>query len=164
MDSEYEQLKSDVLDEMEAIEQTLKDLTSIKNDLVPDKIDNTLKAAIGTFLMNFYVGIENIIKRISKVYYQKMPIGHSWHKELLDLSYNPPQGEIPIFDKSIVDRLNPYRGFRHVFISGYGFKLRLELMTSLINNVDSLWIDIKKAIDEFWNKLALTVKNSDNTV
>jgi hypothetical protein len=34
MDSEYEQLKSDVLDEIESIEQTLKDLTSIKKNLV----------------------------------------------------------------------------------------------------------------------------------
>ncbi len=37
--------------------------------------DNPQKAAIGTFLMNFYVGIENIIKRISKEYYQNLPKG-----------------------------------------------------------------------------------------
>lgn len=164
MDSEYEQLNSDVLDEIEAIEQTLEDLTSIKKNLIPDKVDNTQKAAIGTFLMNFYVGIENIIKRISKVYYQKIPRGHSWHKKLLDLSYNPPQGKIPIFDESIVDKLNPYRGFRHVFVSGYGFKLRIELMISLIDNVDPLWIDIKNSIDEFWNKMTLTGKDPDNNV
>jgi hypothetical protein len=156
MEIKYEQLKSDVVDEIEAIEQALKDLIIVRNNLIPGKVDNTQKAAIGTFLMNFYVGIENIIKRISKVYYQKIPLGHSWHKELLDLSYNPPQGKIPIFDESIVDRLNPYRGFRHVFVSGYGFKLRIELLTSLINNIDSLWLDIRKSIDEFWNKLALT--------
>ena len=163
MESKYELLKSDVLDEIEAIEQALKDLTSVKNNLVPEKIDNTQKAAIGTFLMNFYVGVENIVKRISKVYYQKIPWGRSWHKELLDLSHKPPQGKIPIFNISIVDRLNPYRGFRHVFISGYGFKLRLELLTSLINNIDPLWADIKKAIDEFWNKLQiLTVKTPDS--
>ena len=161
MEVKYEQLKSDVLDEIDAIEQALKELITVKNNLIPGKIDNTQKAAIGTFLMNFYVGIENVIKRISKVYYQKIPQGHSWHKELLDLSYKPPQGKVPIFDESIVDRLNPYRGFRHVFVSGYGFKLRIELMTSLINNVDSLWLDIKKSIDEFWNKL-LPVKNPDD--
>jgi hypothetical protein len=153
METKYEQLKADVLDEIEAIEQALKDLASVKEKLAPDKIDNTQKAAMGTFLMNFYVGVENIVKRISKVYYQKIPRGHSWHKELLDLSYNPPGGKIPIFEISIVERLNPYRGFRHVFISGYGFKLRLELMTSLINNIDPLWVDIKKAINAFWGKL-----------
>ena len=158
MESKYEQLKLDVLDEIEKIEQVLKDLTEVNVDLAPGKVNNTQKAAIGTFLMNFYVGVENIVKRISKVYYKKVPMGHSWHKELLDLSYKPPPEKFPVFDKGIVDRLNPYRGFRHVFISGYGFKLRLELMTSLIDNIDSLWSDIKKAVDEFWNKLDLNAK------
>jgi hypothetical protein len=153
MTGKYKQLKEDVRDEIEAIEHVLIDLSSININLDPDKIDNTQKAAIGTFLMNFYVGIENIIKRISKEYYQNMPKGESWHKELLDLSYNPPQGKRPIFDKMIVDRLNPYRGFRHLFVSGYGFKLRLELMTSLISNIEPLWIDIKKDVETFWGKL-----------
>lgn len=153
MEKKYKQLKADVLDEIEAIEQVLKDLSFLKNTLDSDKIDNVQKAAIGTFLMNFYVGIENIIKRISKEYYQTMPKGNSWHKELLDLSYAPPPGKSPIFNQNIIDKLNPYRGFRHVFVSGYGFKLRLKLTTSLINNIESLWTDIKKAIEEFWTKL-----------
>jgi len=146
MEWKCEQLKEDVLDEMEAIEQVLKDLSSLKNNLSSNKIDNIQKAAMGTFLMNFYVGVENIIKRISKEYYQNMPKGDSWHKELLDLSHNPPQGKSPVFDKNIVDRLNPYRGFRHLFVSGYGFKLRIDLMTSLINNIEPLWIDIKSEV------------------
>lgn len=153
MEGKYEQLKEDVLDEMEAIEQVLKDLSSLKNNLSSNKIDNTQKAAMGTFLMNFYVGVENIIKRISKEYYQYTPKGDSWHKELLDLSHNPPQGKNPVFDKNIVDRLNPYRGFRHLFVSGYGFKLRIDLMTSLINNIEPIWIDIKSDVEKFWDNL-----------
>ncbi|MBU1290725.1 hypothetical protein KKB17_03755 [bacterium] len=153
MGNKYKQLKADVLDEIEAIEQVLKDLSFLKNTLGSNKIDNVQKAAIGTFLMNFYIGIENIIKRISKEYYQTMPKGNSWHKELLYLSHTPPHGKSPLFNQNIIDKLNPYRGFRHVFVSGYGFKLRFKSMTSLINNIESLWADIKKAIEEFWTKL-----------
>ena len=152
MQKKYEQLKADVLDEIEGIEQVLKDLSSLESNLDSDKIDNVQKAATGTFLMNFYVGVENIIKRISKEYYQTMPKGNSWHKELLD-SCTPPLGKKPILDKNIVDRLNPYRGFRHLFVSGYGFTLRMELMSSLINNIEPLWTDIKKAVEKFWDKL-----------
>ncbi|MBU2600147.1 hypothetical protein KJ849_06200 [bacterium] len=112
MQRKYEQLKIDVLDEIEAIEQVLKDLSFLKDNLDPNKIDNIQKSAIGTFLMNFYVGVENIVKRITKEYYQAMPKGNSWHKELLDLSHTPPQGKNPIFNQDIVNRLNPYRGFR----------------------------------------------------
>ncbi|MFH1612598.1 MAG: hypothetical protein ABIB46_02520 [bacterium] len=75
MKKKYEQLKADVLDEIEEIEQVLKNLSFLKNNLIPKKIDNVQKAAIGTFLMNFYVGIENIIKRITKEYYQSIPKG-----------------------------------------------------------------------------------------
>jgi hypothetical protein len=82
-----------------------------------------------------------------------MPKGDSWHKELLVLSYHPPQGKNPVFTQDIVDRLNPYRGFRHLFTSGYGFRLRPELMSSLINNIEPLWNDIKKALEEFREKL-----------
>ncbi len=39
MEEKYEQLKEDVLDEIEEIEQVLKDLSSLNNNLVPDKID-----------------------------------------------------------------------------------------------------------------------------
>jgi len=46
---------------------------------------------MGTYLMNFYSGIENILKRISKEYYLTVPKGESWHKELLILSSNPPK-------------------------------------------------------------------------
>ena len=153
MEKTVEQLKADVLDEIEAIEQVLKDLSFLKSNLESDETDTVQKAAVGTFLLNFYVGIENIVKRISKEYYQTMPKGSSWHKELLDLSHTPPQGKTPVFSRDIADRLNPYRGFRHLFVSGYGFNLRLELMASLIDNIELLWADIKKAIEEFWNKL-----------
>jgi len=153
MEKKCEQLKTDVLDEIEAIEQVLKDLSCFTKKVNTDKIDTPQKAAIGTFLMNFYIGVENIIKRISKEYYQSMPKGDSWHKELLVLSYHPPQGKNPVFTQDIVDRLNPYRGFRHLFTSGYGFRLRPELMSSLINNIEPLWNDIKKALEEFREKL-----------
>lgn len=153
MENKYGQLKSDVYDEIDAIEQTLHELSTLRAQIDITSIDNVQKAAIGTFLMNFYVGVENIIKRISKVYYKKIPMGHSWHKELLELSFNPPEGKLPIFEKNLVEKLTPYLGFRHVFVSGYGFKLKIELMSSLIDNSDSVWDEIRKEIDRFWDSL-----------
>jgi hypothetical protein len=46
-----------------------------------------------------------------------------------------------------------YRGFRHVFVSGYGFKLSWRRMSKLIDDVDPLWTDIKKSIDKFFDKI-----------
>ena len=153
MKAQYEELKEDVLDEEKAIEETLERLYEVRHNFDYQKKDYLTEPAMGTYLMNFYNGIENILKRISKKYYLTMPKGESWHKELLVLSFNPPEGKIPVFNQDMVSRLHPYRNFRHRFISGYGFQLKGEKMLELIDNIESLWIDIKRAISEFWDKL-----------
>jgi len=134
-------------------DETIERLLKAKENFNPKKQDNFTEPAMGTYLMNFYNGIENILKRISKEYYLIMPQGNSWHKELLNLSYNAPEGKIPIFDQTMVERLIPYKNFRHRFISGYGFQLKGEKMLELIDHVELLWSDIKKAISGFFNRL-----------
>jgi len=153
MKKEYKELYEDVQDEVKAIEETLERLREIKNKFDPQVKDYCLEPAMGTYLMNFYNGVENILKRISKEYYHAMPKGDSWHKELLILSCNPPKGKSAIFSQSIVEKLNPYRNFRHRFVSGYGFQLKGEKMLELIDNIGPLWDDIKKAIADFWDRL-----------
>lgn len=153
MKDKYKTLREDILDEEKAIKETLERLFKVRNNFVPNKEDYSAEPAMGTYLMNFYNGIENILKRISKNYYLTMPKGENWHKELLTLSFNPPSDKIAIFNQNIVERLHSYRNFRHRFISGYGFQLKGEKMLELIDNIESLWNDIKKAISDFWDKL-----------
>ena len=90
MKEEYKELREDVLDEEKAIEEILERLSSVRNKFDPKVKDYLTEPAMGTYLMNFYNGIENILKRITKEYYLVMPKGESWHKELLILSSNPP--------------------------------------------------------------------------
>ncbi|MDP2788482.1 MAG: hypothetical protein Q8O46_00310 [bacterium] len=153
MKEEYKELKEDVLDEQKAIDETIERLFGAKEKFDPQKQDYLTEPAMGTYLMNFYNGIENILKRVSKEYYLVIPKGNSWHKELLILSYNAPEGKIPIFDQGLAERIIPYKNFRHRFISGYGFQLKGEKMLELIDNVELLWDDIKEAISGFFNKL-----------
>lgn len=153
MKEQYEELKEDVLDEEKAIDETIERLREIRGKFDPRKQDNLTEPAMGTYLMNFYNGIENILKRVSKEYYLIMPKGNSWHKELIVLSYDAPEGKIPIFDQGLAERIIPYKNFRHRFISGYGFQLKGEKMLELIDNAGPLWDDMKKAISEFFNKL-----------
>jgi len=153
MKKEYKELYEDVLDEVGAIEETLERLREIRNKFEPQAKDFCIEPAMGTYLMNFYNGVENILKRISKEYYQTMPKGESWHKELLALSCCPPQGKTAIFSQSMVEKLHRYRNFRHRFVSGYGFQLKGEKMLELIDNIGPLWDDIKRAIADFWDRL-----------
>lgn len=153
MREKYKELRDDVLDEERAIEETLVRLYEVRSKFDPKIKDLSIEPAMGTYLMNFYNGIENILKRVSKEYYLTTPKGRSWHKELLALSFNPPEGKAPIFNREVIERLHSYRNFRHRFVSGYGFHLKGEKMLELIDNVGSLWNDVKKAISDFWDKL-----------
>jgi hypothetical protein len=153
MKKEYKELYEDVQDEIRAIEDTLERLHEVRNSFSPQVKDYSLEPAMGTYLMNFYNGVENILKRISKEYYQAIPKGESWHKELLVLSYSPPGGKAAILSQSIVEKLHQYRNFRHRFVSGYGFQLKGEKMLELIDNIGPLWDDIKKAVAGFWDSL-----------
>lgn len=153
MKETYKELKEDIIDEEKAIEETLDRLFKVRSQFNSQRKDLSTEPAMGTYLMNFYNGIENILKRISKDYYHAMPKGESWHKELLILAVNPPEGRIAIFNQGIVEKLHPYRSFRHRFVSGYGFQLKGEKMLELIDNVEALWHDVKKAISEFWKRL-----------
>ena len=153
MKKEHNELYEDVLDEIEAIEETLERLAEIRNRFDSNAEDYCVEPAMGTYLMNFYNGVENILKRVSKEYYQTIPKGASWHKELLILSCHPPKGKSAIFSQSIVEKLNPYRNFRHRFVSGYGFQLRGDKMLDLIDNIGPLWDDIRKAIRDFLDAL-----------
>jgi len=153
MKDKYKELREDVWDEEKAIEDAIIRLLEVRSKFDPQAKDYSIEPAMGTFLMNFYNGVENILKRISKEYYQTMPKGESWHKELLALSADPPQGKISLFSQQIIERLYPYRNFRHRFVSGYGFQLKGEKMLELVDNIQVLWDDIKKAISEFWDKI-----------
>lgn len=153
MKEQYKELKEDILDEEKAVDEIIERLCQIRGNFNPQKQDILTAPAMGTYLMNFYNGIENILKRISKEYYSVMPKGNSWHRELLSLSYNAPEGKISVFSQELAGRITPYKNFRHRFISGYGFQLKAEKMLELIDNVGTLWADTKKAISDFFNKL-----------
>lgn len=152
-EEEYRELQEDVVDEEEAIEETLERLFKVRSKFDPLREEYSIEPAMGTYLMNFYNGIENILKRITKKYYLTTPEGASWHKELLAVSFNPPPGKNAVLNQDIASRLQPYRNFRHRFVSGYGFQLNGEKMLELIDNIEPLWVDIKKALSDFLNNL-----------
>lgn len=153
MKENLKELKEDVASERKHIEEAVERLIKLQAEWSASAKDDTIEPAMGTYLMNFYNGIEHILKRICRVYYETFPRGANWHKELLDLSYMPPKNKPPIFSKEVVVRLYQYKNFRHRFISGYGFQLRAEKMFELINDVESLWRDVQSEIDRFFRNI-----------
>ena len=150
MKPEYERLKKDIVFEESQIDVVIEKIEKLKKE----EITEVHAAALATYLMNFYNGIENIMKRCAKEYYKKMPREDDWHKKLLQLSSSHGNGgKITIFSTDAVDRLYSYLIFRHFFIHGYGFKLDWEKMRSLVENAGKLWTEIKKQLAEFMDSI-----------
>lgn len=148
MKPKYAQLKEDIRFEINQLETVILKIKEIKDN--PSQVN---KAALGTYLMNFYNGIENIMKRCAKEYYKKAPKGEDWHKKLLQLSCAPNNKKAFLFNKDVVDKLYNYLTFRHLFIHGYGFKLEWDKMKSLVDGIDNLWLGIKNCTAEFVKKI-----------
>ncbi|MFN3466835.1 MAG: hypothetical protein ACK4WF_03935 [Candidatus Brocadiales bacterium] len=133
-------LKRRVEAEKENILRTQKDLKAV---LSVEKKTNVELAAIATFLLNIYNGMENILKQILKSKGIKIHRSETWHKELLDVSVT--QGLIT--DK-LANELREYLAFRHFFIHSYGFMLDEAHLKRLTDKVFDVWGDFSSRINE----------------
>lgn len=145
-----ENLIEEIEIELEYLEKIVKEVEFIRTLAVSAEPDMMVKAAAGTFMMNFYNGIENLLKRIHKLQNTAMPKGENWHSELFKRFCNPPFHNLPLlFDAGLEKELLQYKKFRHLFIHGYGFQLDWMLMKDGINNMSGVFERIKTNINSF---------------
>ena len=148
MKPKFEQLKKYILFEQSQIDIVIAKIKEIKG------IDELNTTALAAYLMNFYNGIENIVKRCAKEYYKKMPKGEDWHKLLLEQScLQNNKDKVALFGKETADKLYNYLTFRHFFIHGYGFRLNRQKIEPLVDGIDKLWHTIKEQLAEFMEKI-----------
>ena len=131
--------------EIENIKKVLEEIKKIAS-LKPEGMDSVKLAASGTFLHNFYNGIENIIKRALLVKGVKIKNSPGWHKETLIEAKS-----LNIISAGVHTKLIPFLTFRHYFIHGYSFKLRPEELLSLLKQADTIFCEFKKEIKEHFN-------------
>lgn len=152
MKPKYESLKSELLYEQTQIDVLVSKIQAIRNSLHP-AVTEAETAALAAYLMNFYNGIENIMKRCAKQYYKKAPAGGDWHKQLLRDSGGCGRNKIPLFSNPVIEKLYKYLMFRHFFIHGYVFKLQWPKIETLIDDMNVLWPEIKKDLTGFIGKI-----------
>ncbi|MFH1884494.1 MAG: HepT-like ribonuclease domain-containing protein [Planctomycetota bacterium] len=132
--------------EKENVEKALDNL----KDAMGRKERSTVElAAIATFLLNIYNGIENILKQVLKSRGNEIPKSETSHKDLLDISVS--NGIIP---EKLSDQLYEYLTFRHFFVHAYGFMLEEIHLEDLANNIPDVWLQFL---------LAIQSNTSDNT-
>ena len=127
--------------ELENVSTVLDELEKIKDE--PSKTVVEL-AGIGTFLHNFYTGIENILKQILHDDDIPIPFSDSWHRDLLILA-----SEEKIITETTRVRLAKYLAFRHFFVHAYSFLLDERELKLLVDDVFDTHATFKEEINAF---------------
>lgn len=134
-----EELKAEIAIEFDALQQVAHELESLRRDVAGREPTVREKTAAAAFLAQFYSGIENILKRLSRFHGVKLPAGESWHLDLFKRFCPPEQLPLPtLFDDAQARQLGPFRRFRHVVHHGYGFQIEWDRMREGLDQVSAI--------------------------
>ena len=136
--------------ELELIESILREVASLQADTSGRKPSVREKTATAAFLAQFYGGIENILKRISRFHNIPIPTGDTWHIDLFKRFASPGYKSLPVlFDESLAADMAPFRKFRHVVYHGYGFQLDWDRMQEGIARVEDVYSRFKARLFDY---------------
>src|SRR3989339_316524 len=147
-------LKDEIYIELQELEIIVGKLSEIYIDFLNKEPDIIIKTAATSFTAQFYSGIENILKRISKYYNIQIPIGEDWHIELFKRFCSPQYLSLPvIFDDYLKEELANYRRFRHFVFHGYSSRITWDILCDGIKEVDKVYKNFKLKLNEILNLL-----------
>ena len=90
-------------------------------------------------LHGVYAGLERIFELIAGILDQSRPEGENWHQELLkQMAKDRAPVRPAVISESTCDRLEAYRGFRHVVRNIYTFRFDSAKIEKLIDELPNL--------------------------
>jgi len=136
--------------ELSHLEQTVVDIESlltIVGNVIPSNIE---RAAAGTFLAQFYNGVENILKRICVAHKVAIPKGDQSHAELFSMFCDEQGNELPmLFPLKIRGDFSILRRFRHFFYHGYSFQIEWERIIIGMRSLRGLFEEFRRNVTEY---------------
>jgi hypothetical protein len=134
-----DELKAEIAIESDALRQVVEELEALRRDVAGREPTVREKTAAAAFLAQFYSGIENILKRLSRFHGVPLPAGENWHLDLFKRFCPPAEPPLPaLFDAALARQLGPFRRFRHVVHHGYGFQIEWERMREGLAQVSAI--------------------------
>jgi hypothetical protein len=144
------ELGEEIAVELEALKATVNELLTLQQDVAHREPTVREKTAAAAFLAQFYNGIENILKRISRYHNVPLPTGETWHIDLFQRFCPPSHPNLPtLFDEALASVLAPYRRFRHVAFHSYGFQLDWGRMAEGVANVQDVFSRLKATLSDY---------------
>ena len=149
-----DELREEAGIELELLENIVRELASLRSDVGTREPSVREKTAAAAFMAQFYGGVENILKRISRFYGVPIPTGDTWHVDLFKRFCKPSQDSLPaLFDAALAAAMAAYRKFRHVVYHGYGFQLDWRRMQEGMANIEHVFLQFKSALEDYLQTL-----------
>jgi len=102
-------------------------------EVVVSRNDDFYLDSVALNLHGFYSGLERIFERVASSIDGNIPTGANWHQELLAQMSREIQGVRPaVISPELKDKLEGYRGFRHVVRHVYSYHLNPAKIKSLV--------------------------------
>jgi len=118
------------------LNNVVRELALLRTDVGTHEPSVREKTAAAAFMAQFYGGVENILKRISRFHGVQLPTGDTWHIDLFKMFCIPASEPLPaLFDDAQAASMASYRKFRHVVYHGYGFQLDWHRMQEGLKNI-----------------------------
>ena len=115
-----------------------------------NKNDDYYLDGVALNLHGFYSGLERIFERIAATIDSVVPSGANWHQELSDqISIEVPDIRPPVLSAEIKEKLESYRGFRHVVRNVYTYHLNPDKMEKLIAELPEIYAEIDSELKGF---------------
>jgi len=145
----FESLLIDIDLEIQNLDRLSNELNQTMQSVKENPVQTEVRA-IGSILHDFYTGLEKIFERIALSIDGGLPEGEDWHIQLLRrMVVDVPNRRPALLTKDLGDSLSEYLGFRHLFRNIYGFELKWDRMSPLVEKFPKTFKEINKQLKEF---------------
>lgn len=144
MSDDFSGLASRIREELNELERVL---TRIGEgwERVQRSNDDYYLDGVALNLHGFYSGLERIFTLIAETIDRKLPQGENWHTLLLgQMTREIPRLRPAVISSKVGERLNEFRGFRHVVRNVYTYRFDPEKVQKLVLTAPGLFAQVKK--------------------
>lgn len=112
--------------------------------------DDTTTYAIALLLMNYYTGVEHVLRHIARQFGGLPPAGEHWHQQLLsDAALDIEGVRPPVLSAATAETLGRLLRFRHIVRNLYAWTLRRAEMDALVGEIEACHASVQADLGMF---------------
>jgi len=145
--------KAEIMEELENVSRIVSIIEKRKKEMKKHGVDAEVYLdSIIHNIENFYMGIEEIFKRIAVFIDEGIPEGPRWHSILIKgMARDIPGVRPPVIKDETRVLLDEYRKFRHLVRNIYTFNIIPQKVIKLARGITKVFNELTKDIKEFLN-------------